>query len=92
MSTRAKRKARNGARGDAPTEAETTAADPPKKRREPVILTVLGLVVFFVIGVFVGVQLTESWAIGLACGVAAFVLGGVLAWKGESLLDALSSI
>lgn len=92
MSSRAKKKAHKSERGDSPAASGTTAADPPKKEREPAIFTVLGLILFFAGGVFGGVYFFESWTIGLGCGVAVFILGAVLAWRGESLLDALSSI
>ena len=92
MSSRAKRRAQKSAQANPPGVGESTAAGPPKKEREPAVFTILGLIIFFGGGVFLGVQFFESWTIGLGCGVAAFLLAAVLAWKGESLLDALSSL
>ena len=90
MSSRAnKRRAQKGAQGNLPT---ATAEGPPKKEREPAVFTVLGLILFFAGGVFAGMYFFESWTIGLGCGAATFILGAVLVWRGESLLDALSSL
>jgi hypothetical protein len=92
MSSRAKRRAEKREEGNLPTASESTAAGPPKKEREPAVFTILGLIIFFAGGVFLGMQFFESWSIGLGCGVGAFIVGAVLVWKGESVLDALSGL
>ena len=88
MSSRAKKRAHKKELSD----PATAAASPPKKEREPAVFTILGLIIFFAGGVFLGAHFFESWTIGLGCGVAVFILGAVLVWRGESLLDALSGL
>lgn len=88
MSSRAKKKAHKNEQSD-PT---TAAADPPVKEREPAVFTILGLIVFFAGGLFAGAHFFDSWTVGLGCGVAAFILGAVLVWRGESLVDGLSGL
>ena len=92
MSSRAKRRAQKSARGNLQAASESTAAGPPKKEREPAVFAILGLIIFFAGGVFAGMYFFESWTIGLGCGAATFILGAVLVWRGESLLDALSGL
>ena len=90
MSSRAKKKKK----GSEPSEQPpgTDGASMTEKKREPVVFTILGLLVFVAGGVFLGVYFSDSWTIGLVCGGVAFVLGSVLVWRGESLLDGLSGL
>ena len=94
MSSRSKRKREAKERDPSTRSAEPGSPEGSerKSKREPAIFTVIGLVIFFVGGVFVGIQFFDSWRIGFICGGAAVVGAGVLVWKGESLLDALSGL